>query len=102
MESLELAACDQDRLLHLVELKLPHLLDEPDRIAWYVAEVLSFWAGKKTRAELLEWVKAYDKQGVSKYLKFDENGDVDKSKVVIWAYDIAAGAFKPQQEIKLS
>ncbi|MFI5933478.1 branched-chain amino acid ABC transporter substrate-binding protein [Actinoplanes sp. NPDC051494] len=59
-------------------------------------------AGKKTRAELLEWVKAYDKQGVSKYLKFDENGDVDKSKVVIWAYDVASGGFKPQQEIKLS
>ncbi|GAA2467306.1 branched-chain amino acid ABC transporter substrate-binding protein [Winogradskya humida] len=59
-------------------------------------------AGKKTRAELQEWVRAYDKQGVSKYLKFAENGDVDKSKVVIWSYDITGGAFKPQQEIKLS
>jgi branched-chain amino acid transport system substrate-binding protein len=59
-------------------------------------------AGKKTRAELQEWVRAYDKQGVSKYLKFADNGDVDKSKVVIWSYDITGGAFKAQQEIKLS
>ena len=59
-------------------------------------------AGKKTRADLLAWVKAYDKQGVSKYLKFDANGDVDKSKVVIWAYDVQGTEFKPQQEIKLT
>jgi branched-chain amino acid transport system substrate-binding protein len=60
-----------------------------------------FKAGKKTRAELLEWVKAYDKQGVSKYIKFDEKGDVDRSKVVIWSYEIKGTAFEPQQEIKL-
>jgi branched-chain amino acid transport system substrate-binding protein len=59
-------------------------------------------AGKKTRADLLAWVDAYDKQGVSKYLKFDETGDVDKSKVVVWSYEIKGEAFEPQQEIKLS
>jgi len=59
-------------------------------------------AGKKTRADLLAWVDAYDKQGVSKYLKFDETGDVDKTKVVIWSYEIKGTAFEPQQEIKLS
>jgi branched-chain amino acid transport system substrate-binding protein len=59
-------------------------------------------SGKKTRAELLEFVKAYDKQGVSKYLKFDENGDVDKSKVVVWSYVVNGTNFDPQQEIKLS
>jgi len=59
-------------------------------------------AGKKTRADLLAWVDAYDKQGVSKYLKFDETGDVDKSKVVVWSYQIKGTAFEPQQEIKLS
>lgn len=59
-------------------------------------------AGKKTRAELLEFVKAYDKQGVSKYLKFDPTGDVDKSKVVIWSYDVKGETFTPQQEIKIS
>ena len=59
-------------------------------------------AGKKTRADLLAWVDAYDKQGVSKYLKFDPTGDVDKSKVVIWAYEIKGGQITPQQEIALS
>ncbi|WDZ84263.1 branched-chain amino acid ABC transporter substrate-binding protein [Micromonospora cathayae] len=59
-------------------------------------------AGKTTRKELLEWVDAYDKQGVSKYIKFDETGDVDKSKVVIWAYEIKGGQITAQQEIKLS
>jgi branched-chain amino acid transport system substrate-binding protein len=58
--------------------------------------------GKKTRADLLAWVDAYDKQGVSKYLKFDPTGDVDKSKVVVWSYEIKGTAFEPQQEIKLS
>ncbi|WBB80088.1 branched-chain amino acid ABC transporter substrate-binding protein [Micromonospora sp. WMMD882] len=61
-----------------------------------------FAEGKSTRAELLEWVDSYDKQGVSKYIKFDETGDVDKSKVVIWAYEIKGGQITPQQEIKLS
>jgi branched-chain amino acid transport system substrate-binding protein len=59
-------------------------------------------AGKKTRADLLAWVDAYDKQGVSKYLKFDEAGDVDKSRVVIWSYLVNGTAFDPQQEIKLT
>ncbi|HEV2088571.1 MAG TPA: branched-chain amino acid ABC transporter substrate-binding protein [Cryptosporangiaceae bacterium] len=59
-------------------------------------------AGKTTRKELLDWVDSYDKAGVSKDIKFQENGDVDKSKVAIWAYEVKGGAFVPQQEIKLS
>ncbi|SCL18831.1 amino acid/amide ABC transporter substrate-binding protein, HAAT family [Micromonospora pallida] len=59
-------------------------------------------AGKSTRKELLEWVDAYDKPGVSKHVKFDANGDVDKSKVVIWAYEIKGGQIVPKEEIKLS
>jgi len=59
-------------------------------------------AGKNTRQGLLEWVDSYDKQGVSKYIKFDETGDVDKSKVVIWAYEVKGGQITAQQEIKLS
>jgi branched-chain amino acid transport system substrate-binding protein len=61
-----------------------------------------YQAGKKTRADLLAWVDAYDKQGVSKYLKFDPTGDVDKSKVVVWSYEVNGTEFKPQTEIKLS
>jgi branched-chain amino acid transport system substrate-binding protein len=62
----------------------------------------AYKAGKTSRADILAFVKAYDKQGVSKYLKFGENGDVDKSKVVIWSYDIEGEGFKPKTEIKLS
>ena len=47
-------------------------------------------------------MKAYDKQGVSKYIKFDAKGDVDPSKVVIWAYQIKGTAIEPLQELKLS
>ncbi|MFG1606354.1 branched-chain amino acid ABC transporter substrate-binding protein [Actinoplanes sp. NPDC049265] len=61
-----------------------------------------FKAGKKTRADLLAWVDSYDKQGVSKYIKFDQNGDVDKSKVAIWSYKITGGKIEPEQEIKLT
>jgi len=60
-----------------------------------------FKAGKKTRADFMSWVQSYDKQGVSKYIKFDDKGDFDKSKVVIWSYVIKGTAFEPQQEIKL-
>jgi branched-chain amino acid transport system substrate-binding protein len=59
-------------------------------------------AGKNTRKDLMDWVDAYDKQGVSKYIKFAETGDVDKSKVVIWSYEVKGGQITPQQEIKLS
>lgn len=60
-------------------------------------------AGKRTRQEMLDWVKAYDKEGVSKYIKFDAAGDVDRSRVVIWAYEVAKGGeIVAQQEIKLS
>ncbi|MCN0179331.1 branched-chain amino acid ABC transporter substrate-binding protein [Salinispora arenicola] len=58
--------------------------------------------GNTTRKDLLAWVDSYDKEGVSKSLKFDENGDVDKSRVVTWAYEIKGGEITAQQEIKLS
>jgi branched-chain amino acid transport system substrate-binding protein len=68
------------------------------------AQVLltGFKAGKTTRAELLAWVDAYDAQGVSKSIKFDSTGDVDKSKVAIWAYEIKGGKIVASSEIKLS
>ncbi|MEU5905718.1 branched-chain amino acid ABC transporter substrate-binding protein [Micromonospora sp. NPDC047527] len=62
----------------------------------------AFKDGKKTRADILAYVKSYDKQGVSKYIKFDAKGDVDPSKVVIWAYQIKGTAIEPLQELKLS
>ncbi|WP_432898842.1 branched-chain amino acid ABC transporter substrate-binding protein [Micromonospora matsumotoense] len=62
----------------------------------------AFKDGKKTRADILAYVKAYDKQGVSKYIKFDDKGDVDPSKVVIWAYQIKGEEISALQELKLS
>ncbi|GAA1041167.1 branched-chain amino acid ABC transporter substrate-binding protein [Virgisporangium ochraceum] len=58
--------------------------------------------GKTTRKDLFDFVNAYDKPGVSKDLKFDDSGDVEKSKVKIWAYEIKGGQITPQQEIALS
>jgi len=60
-----------------------------------------FKEGKNTREEMLEWVEGYDEEGVSKDIKFEEDGDVDKSKVVVWAYEIKGGQFVPQQKISL-
>ncbi|GGO15536.1 branched-chain amino acid ABC transporter substrate-binding protein [Micromonospora parathelypteridis] len=62
----------------------------------------AFKAGKKSRADILAFVKSYDKQGVSKYIKFDAKGDVDPTKVVIWAYQIKGTAIEALQELKLS
>ncbi|MGK5741809.1 branched-chain amino acid ABC transporter substrate-binding protein [Micromonospora sp. URMC 103] len=62
----------------------------------------AFKDGKKSRADILAYVKSYDKQGVSKYIKFDSKGDVDPTKVVIWAYQIKGTAIEPLQELKLT
>ncbi|HEX6681306.1 MAG TPA: branched-chain amino acid ABC transporter substrate-binding protein [Candidatus Limnocylindrales bacterium] len=61
-----------------------------------------FKDGKLTRADFLAWVDAYDKPGVSKPIKFDATGDVDKTKVAIWAYEIKGGQIVASTEIKLS
>lgn len=58
--------------------------------------------GKTTRKDLFDFVNSYNKPGVSKDLKFDDTGDVEKSKVKIWAYEIKGGQITPQQEIALS
>jgi branched-chain amino acid transport system substrate-binding protein len=62
----------------------------------------AFKDGKTDRKGILDFVKAYDKQGVSKYIKFDDKGDVDPSRVVIWAYEIKGNQITPLQELKLS
>ncbi|ASW55968.1 branched-chain amino acid ABC transporter substrate-binding protein [Plantactinospora sp. KBS50] len=62
----------------------------------------AFDAGKQSRKDILDFVNSYDKQGVSKYIKFDANGDVDPSKVVIWSYQVTGTQFTPLEELKLS
>jgi branched-chain amino acid transport system substrate-binding protein len=62
----------------------------------------AFLAGKQTRKDIWDFVKAYDKEGLSKYIKFDANGDVDPSKVVIWTYTIKGETFEPLAPVSLS
>ena len=58
-------------------------------------------AGNTTRAKVQEYVNKYDKEGVTKRIKFDSKGDVAESNVVIWAYKIEGGKLVPDQEISL-
>ena len=54
--------------------------------------------GKSTRADMLEFVKAYDKPGITKQVKFDSKGEVaDKG---VWAYKFEGGKIVALKEIK--
>ena len=55
-------------------------------------------AGKTTRDAMLEYVKSYDKQGVTKKMKFDATGE--PSEVSVWAYKVQGGKIVPVKEIK--
>jgi len=56
-------------------------------------------AGKSSRKDLLDFVNSYDQDGVTKHIKFDANGDVDKSKVSIYTYVIKSGKLTAGEEI---
>jgi branched-chain amino acid transport system substrate-binding protein len=58
-----------------------------------------FKAGKTTRKELLDWVDAYNKAGLTKTIKFDDKGEVAPENVVIWAYTVKGGVVTADQEI---
>jgi branched-chain amino acid transport system substrate-binding protein len=51
--------------------------------------------GAATRADVLAGIKAYDKTGASKHIKFDAGGDVDPSVVVVWAYTVEGDGLTP-------
>jgi branched-chain amino acid transport system substrate-binding protein len=53
---------------------------------------------KLTRADMLEFVKSYEGDGVTKAIKFDEKGEVTDK--VVWAYVVKAGKIVEEQEIK--
>jgi branched-chain amino acid transport system substrate-binding protein len=55
--------------------------------------------GKNTREALQKFVTDYDAPGITKEIKFDEKGDVEADKVVIWTYNVENGKFVPGQEI---
>lgn len=58
-------------------------------------------AGNTTRPDVEKFVDAYDKDGATKHIKFDDKGDVAKDSVVIWTYKIEGGALVPDTELSL-
>ncbi len=55
-------------------------------------------AGKTTRADMLAFVNGYSKQGLTKMISFDAQGEVaDKG---VWAYKMVGGKVTADQEIK--
>ena len=61
----------------------------------------AFLDGATTREDVLAYVKAYDKQGVSKHIKFNAQGDVDPSVVVVWSYEIEGTEFTPLEPLQV-
>ncbi len=55
-------------------------------------------AGKTEWADVTEFIKTYDKQGVTKKIKFDDKGE--PAEVSVWAYKVQDGKIVPDQEIK--
>ncbi|NBE83668.1 branched-chain amino acid ABC transporter substrate-binding protein [Micromonospora rubida] len=58
-------------------------------------------AGKTTRADLLAFVKAYNKAGTATGVtyKFEASGELDPAQVVVWAFKVNAGKVVPDIEI---
>ncbi len=50
-------------------------------------------AGKQDRASLLEWVKSYDKDGLSKHYKWDDKGELQAPTV--YGYKVENGKIVP-------
>lgn len=54
--------------------------------------------GKTSRSDVNDFVKAYNADGATKKIQFDDKGEV--SDKVVWAYKVTAGAIVEDQEIK--
>lgn len=57
-------------------------------------------AGKTSRKDMLAFIDSYDKDGVTKHIKFDKTGEIAKSEIVIWSYKVSGGEIVKDQEIK--
>ena len=55
-------------------------------------------AGKTTWSDMNAFVGSYDKQGVTKHIKFDSKGE--PAAVSVWAYKVQDGKIVKDQEIK--
>ncbi|MEW2384893.1 branched-chain amino acid ABC transporter substrate-binding protein [Micromonospora sp. NPDC047707] len=57
--------------------------------------------GKATRADLLSFIKSYNKAGTATGVtyKFTDTGELDPAQVVVWAFKVNAGKVVPDVEI---
>lgn len=55
-------------------------------------------AGRTTRPEMLSWIKSYDRQGISKHIRFDPKGEV--ADRTVWAYRVKNGAIVADQAVR--
>ncbi|MEJ7726158.1 MAG: branched-chain amino acid ABC transporter substrate-binding protein [Actinomycetes bacterium] len=53
--------------------------------------------GTATREDMLTWVDEYDAEGVTKQIKFGEDGEIEE--IVVWAYEVQGGEIIGVQEI---
>ena len=61
----------------------------------------AFASGALDRKAVQDFVTDYDEAGLTKQIAFDENGDVARENVVIWAYKVTDGKLVPETEISL-
>lgn len=54
--------------------------------------------GKTDRESLLDWVNNYDEEGVTKQIKFGENGDIPG--VAVYSYKVEGGVIQPGEMIE--
>ncbi len=61
-------------------------------------------AGKVTRTDLLAWLSTYNKTGAASGVtyKWEANGELDPTQVVVWAFEAKGNAWAPAQEIPKS
>jgi len=55
--------------------------------------------GKVSRANLLDWVKNYDADGITKHYKFDSTGEL-AGNVAIWSYIVQGGQIVKFQQLQ--
>lgn len=55
--------------------------------------------GARSREEVLEFIKGYQEEGLSKEVAFDDAGDVPAENVSYWAYKNTDGVLTPEVEV---
>jgi branched-chain amino acid transport system substrate-binding protein len=59
-------------------------------------------AGKATREDMNTFISTYDAKGITKQVKFDDKGEIEKQNIVVWAYVVKSGKIVEDQEIPQS